>query len=379
MTRTRVGRTWPRRLRTVAGILAFVLPAALTQAVPAEATVLKCGDSIVSGRPLTVTLDNDLNCPSGYALTMNPDNAFLVTLDLAGHTVAGSILVYTASRVLVKNGRLSGLTASDSTTVTLTDVRGVKLTIRNRATVTANGTPSTCEIDSINLTQARLTADDCTLHGGTFYQGTPTVRSSVVSNGRLSFTDSGNGLFTGNVFDNAPVEVGWESVDFIFRNNVFKNAGTALDMGGVARGPWSSGTVENNEFNDNSIGMHAAPYFDTMTVRNNTFARNTTVGLYIDNRVTPRQSYPVSDNVFLDNGQAPSGATDRWGDPLRGGLHVVNSSVENGPPYLPAITLTRNTGSGNADYLIWASSRDVIDGGGNQGPCKPGDVNLICS
>ncbi|MEV7009414.1 right-handed parallel beta-helix repeat-containing protein [Streptosporangium sp. NPDC051022] len=373
MTGKHAGKAGRQRLRMVAGVLALVLPAAPLSALPAGASTVNCGDVLTS----SVALTADLDCPVTGPQTVTV-NAANITIDLAGHTLTADLVNDTFPGVTVKDGRLSSLSTDHNATVTLSNVRTASVSIKNLATVIANGTPDTCEIGTVRVNVGRLTVDNCTLHRGNFYRALPIVRSSVVSDGSLSFTDSNDGLFTENIFDNAPVSVGWESVDFTFRDNVFKNADKALNIYGISRGPWSSGTVENNEFVDNSIGLHAAPYFDRLTVRNNTFTRNRTVGLYIDNQTTPRQSYPVSDNVFNDNGQAPSGATDRWHNPLRGGLHVANNSGADGPPYFPRITLTRNTGSGNANYLIWAPRAQVIDGGGNQGPCKPGDTPLTC-
>ncbi|MFF4417234.1 right-handed parallel beta-helix repeat-containing protein [Streptosporangium sp. NPDC001559] len=373
MIRNRAGKAMWQRLRMAAGVFALVLPAALLQTVPAQATTVGCGDVLTS----SVTLAADLTCtgPGPTTLTVNAAN---ITIDLAGHTLSAGLVDDGFPGVTVKDGRLAGLSAHHSAAVTLSNVRVTQVTIKTLAAVTANGTPDTCEMGSIFVNLGHLTVDNCTLHGGTFFSGRqPTVRSSILRNGRLNFVESFNGLFTGNVFDNVPVALNYDSGNFTFRDNVFKNADTAIEANSVwaLAGPT---TIEYNAFDDNSIGMRAAPKFDGLIVRNNTFSRNRTVGLYIDNQQVPGQLHPVSDNVFLNNGLAPSGATDRWHNPLRGGLHLLNVSNTDDPPY-PPITLSRNTGSGNADYVIWAVAGHVSDGGGNQGPCRPTGYSLPCS
>ncbi|MEU0517257.1 right-handed parallel beta-helix repeat-containing protein [Streptosporangium sp. NPDC006007] len=343
-----------------------MLMAVLIPSVPAGASMsaVGCGDTLTSSVALTV----DLTCAPGNGLTVDADN---ITIDLAGHTVSGDMVVDTHSRVTVKNGRLSGLSALRSAAVTLSKVAGVSLTVERLSTVIAEGTPSTCVINSIRVYLAYLTIDHCTVHGsGSFNQARqPAVRSSILSNGRLTFNESFGGVFTENVFDKFPVEMKWDSRNFTFRGNAFKNADTALSTDGILGGTWDT-TVEHNVFSDNAIGMRASPNFDRVIVRDNVFSHNGTVGLFINNTVLPRQLYPVSGNVFSHNGHTPSGITDLWHQSIQGGLHVFNSSNTDGPDY-PPITLTRNIGSGNAGHLIWGMGPQVADGGGNQGPCGP--------
>jgi parallel beta-helix repeat protein len=78
-------------------------------AAPPSADAVACGDTLTA----SVVLDADLNCPVGNGLVIGADG---VTVDLAGHTIAGDDAVTTFGvenaggfdQVTVKNGAIAG-------------------------------------------------------------------------------------------------------------------------------------------------------------------------------------------------------------------------------------------------------------------------------
>ncbi|MGW4424358.1 right-handed parallel beta-helix repeat-containing protein [Streptosporangium sp. NPDC004631] len=369
-----------RRLRTTAATLVLVLLTALTTALPAAAdTTVNCGDTLTAD----VTLTSDLTCSSYGSLTVDADN---VTVDLAGHTLTGAgIDIDGHVGLTVKNGTITGISnglyATGGASVTFSGVRlvGAKVLARgNRTLVAINGTPRTCLVEGVSAAKyIGLTIDNCTVHGdvSTFDGYTPlAVRSSILTNGSLNIAAANNGVITGNVFDNFPVRVIALSRNTLLRNNVFKNAGTALELDYVDR---HAITVEYNVFNGNSIGL-GIQRFDGIDVKRNLFTGNRTAGIFMNNNLPPRNPYPIAENVFLGNGRTPSGVTDQEGNPVQGGIHIRSISADPSRPNL--ITLTRNTGAGNAGPLIWAPPGQVVDGGGNKGPCAPQpNPDLTCT
>ncbi|MGW4424359.1 right-handed parallel beta-helix repeat-containing protein [Streptosporangium sp. NPDC004631] len=359
---------------TAAAALALVLSAALTTAPPAAAdTTVGCDDTLTAN----VTLTADLTCANG-SLTIDADN---VTVDLAGHTLTGVVLRMTKHGGLtVRNGTITGveygLWLMDGGTVALSGVRlvGSKVKATGQTALAVGGTPHTCLLEGAYVIDGSLTIDNCTVHGavGAFDgDGVLAVRSSVLTNGSLAVNQADNGVITGNVFDDFPVSVVGDSRNTLLRNNVFKNAGTGLELDYVST---AAITVEYNLFTKNSVGLSVPQRFYNINVRKNLFAGNRVAGMNIYNRFPRLNPYPVSENVFLGNGHSPGGTTDRAGNPVQGGIHLLIDD-----PRYP-ITLTRNTGAGNAGPLIWAPPGQVVDGGGNKGPCAPQpNPDLTCT
>ncbi|MBB4915363.1 right-handed parallel beta-helix repeat-containing protein [Streptosporangium saharense] len=367
-----------QRLAKTAAAFALSLAAALAIPLPASAT----DDEVGCGAVLTsnVTLTQDLSC-AGDGLTIGADN---VTVDLAGHTVSGDgtgrgVAVGDRKGVAVRDGVISGFGLGAETVgggVTFSRVRfvGNALSADHAASLTLVGPRSACLAEGIDVTGSSvLTIDRCTVHGRLYGSGGHgwTVRGSVLSNGHLELAESGSNVFGGNLFDGFPVNLTEGSNDNLYTDNVFTNAQVGF------RAEHSTGApnrVEGNVFKDNRYGMTFWVSFSNVSVKGNRFEGNRIAGILIDPiRFTGVTPYPVSGNTFVHNGLAAGGAVDRDGDLIRDGVHV--SGTERAP-----VELARNGGTGNGGFVIWGPAGQVIDGGGNHGPCGPvANPGLNCS
>ncbi|MEV4109442.1 right-handed parallel beta-helix repeat-containing protein [Nonomuraea sp. NPDC049695] len=348
--------------------MAVVLSIALA-AGPARADTVACGDVLTAG----VTLSADLNC-AGDGLTVDADG---VTVDLAGHTITGAgtgvgIRVSNHTGVVVKDGAITGFTRgvdAFSATVDLVDAKAAAVR-GSWSNLHVSGTPANCVIDGLFAKDGdELTVDHCVVHGTvsvfSMHGGALRIKDSKLAGGSLDIFQSDNGVYSGNVFDDFPVSLGFECRHSIFRYNLFKNAATALDVDAMTT-PANAGTVERNVFLGNDIGLRARQHFRNVVVRNNVFNGNRTVGMLVENSLAIASPDPVAGNVFTFNGRSPSGIIDGAGNVVRGGLHLRSVTTPPGQ-----ITLKGNVGHGNDGPLIWAPPGQVTDGGGNQGPCEP--------
>ncbi|MGW0484367.1 right-handed parallel beta-helix repeat-containing protein [Nonomuraea sp. NPDC003214] len=369
---------------TVRAVVAAALCAALTTAalaVPAGArtAAVACGDVVTAD----VTLDADLNCAGG-GLVIGADG---VVVDLAGHTVTGSgagrgIDVAGHAGVTVRDGAISGFTygihqfAKDlSSPLTIEAVRFAAAPVRVFAGVlTIGGTPATCRLDGLDRQLGAVTVDRCSVTGGVVLRdaNSSAIRDSRLTTGWLNVVQSDRGVYTGNTFDAFPVSTGVESRRNRFAGNVFRNAAVAMRAGEVYQ-PEAAGVVERNLFTGNDIGLRATG-FRNVVVRDNVFSGNHTAGMLLMNQVPAASPEGAIRNVFWRNGHRPSGVSDPGGNPVRGGIHVWTDGAE-----ATRIMLARNVGAGNAGPMIWAPAGQVVDGGGNQGPCAPAqNPGLTC-
>ncbi len=367
-------------LTTVLAVVAAILPATpATAARDGQGTPVACGDTLTSG----VILTTDLTC-DGDGLLIGADD---VTVNLAGHTLGGpgygvGVTLQGHKGVTVKNGVITGfgtasVHADQGASVTLSRVRisGTRLT-GDDATVTVTGSPDTCAVDGGYFRFTLLTIDRCTVHGSiTTITGRTFVRSSRLSKGGLGLYTGYNGAITGNVFDEFTLDLATDSSNNHVKGNLFKNTYQALR---VDKTDYSPNIVEDNVFRRNGIGLLSGRGFRNVIVRRNLFADNTTAGILIQSSSPSPEFHPVADNVLLRNGREPNGMVDYGGNPVQGGIHVFTYTPPKGPPgpgpepgSPTPITLTGNTGRGNAGFLIWGKQGHVIDGGGNQGPCGP--------
>ncbi|MDF5757217.1 hypothetical protein [Spongiactinospora sp. TRM90649] len=367
-----------RRL-AVAMLALLFIPVAFAVPASASSPVVACGDVLTT----SVTLTTDLMCP-GAGLTVDADD---VVLDLNGHTVTGTgqgagVTVDGNTGTVVKNGTIVGFTTGVNawrSTITLSAVRLIGTNLYSKAsTVQVGGTLSTCRLDGLVYREGQgLTIDRCTLHGDAWIfstRGPLAIKNSVLSGGRLDIGQADNGEYSGNVFDNFPVSLGIESRRNVFSANLFRNAVTALSVDAVIV-PANATRVERNVFSGNDIGIRAERRIRNIVIRNNLFRANRSAGALLENTVTSASPDPISGNLFIENGHDPSGISDGAGTLVRGGLHL--RTVVTAPA---RIALERNTGYGNAGYLIWAPPGQVIDSGGNKGSCLPlPNPDLTCS
>ncbi|MFF4417807.1 right-handed parallel beta-helix repeat-containing protein [Streptosporangium sp. NPDC001559] len=363
-------------LKTAALTLALTSALAVPSPSAAAEEEVGCGAVLTSD----VTLTRDLNC-AGDGLTIGADG---VTVDLAGHRIAGDgtgrgVAVGDRKGVAVHDGVISGFrlgaeVVGGAAVFSRVRFAGNALSADQAASLTLVGPRSACLAEGIDVTGSSvLTIDRCTVHGR--LQGTNghgwTVKGSVLSNGYLELAESGSNVFSGNLFDAFPVNLTERSNDNLYTDNVFTNAQVGF------RAEHSTGApnrVENNVFKANRYGMTFWVSFSNVSVSGNKFEGNRVAGILIDPiRFTGVTPYPVSGNTFVHNGLAPLGAVDRDGDPIKDGVHV--SGTEQAP-----VELARNDGTDNGGFVIWGRAGEVTDGGGNRGPCGPGnDPGLNCS
>ncbi len=375
---TRIGRLLSR----TCAVLACVLVAALTSAVPASAgsQEIGCGDTLTA----SVTLTADLTC-ADQGLRIAADH---MTLDLGGHTFTGAGVGILGSSVTVKNGTIvaingTGVSVSRrlpqrSGSLTLSDVRVVGKDPKSGrvsaqlADLTMEGSPETCTANGVAVSAASIRLSRCTVHGHLYIDRVAhaTVESNILTDGYATTEVTGVG-FAGNVFDNFPVIIDERTGGGGFTNNVFKNSEVAFRMN---HGGYKRAWIRSNLFINNSIGLLSERGFSNLEVAGNTFKDNRDAGILVNQASVAPGSYPVADNDFSGNGTAPSGITDLGGNPVQGGIHIFAGADPQ-----PNITLTRNTGRDNAGFLIWAQPNSVVDGGGNQAPCGPQPhPNLTC-
>ncbi|MGR6920547.1 right-handed parallel beta-helix repeat-containing protein [[Actinomadura] parvosata] len=370
------------RLTAAALSIALALPAMPGAAHASALDVVSCGDVLTS----SVTLTADLVCAGGDALTVGADG---VTIDLDGHSITGdgtgtAVRVHGHTGLVLRDGRVSGfaegLDARSGSDVTVEGIRFKDALVRGRnSVVTVGGTLGNCRLAGADLRggPGKLVVDRCRVTGEVWlYESNHSaIRHSLLSHGLLGIGQSDRGEYVTNVFDDFPVLMGTpECRRNLFKGNVFKNAGTAFETS-EAYTPANANVIEQNVFRANDIGLLADYTFRNTIVRGNVFTANRTVGMYLENRRTVIPSPdPVSGNVFVGNGHAPSGIVDDDGNPVQGGLHLITRLD-------PAarIALADNVGTGNAGRMIWAPPGMVIDGGGNQGPCEPApNPDLTC-
>lgn len=378
---TRLSGTFRAGFAVLSGALTVALTAAgLGAASPASATAVttaavQCGDVVTAN----VVLTADLVC-SGTGLTIGADN---VTVNLAGRTVSGAPAVSVPDRrdTKIVNGTLAGSQAvvaagsqlTSPIPLTISRVRLQAATRLTNTTAVIGQALGGCVVTGLRAQDSTVTIDRCEVRESLHLrQSTGTVRASKLISGGLGLEHSFGGRYEDNVFDDFGVSVYELSRDNVFIRNVMKNADSAFSFS-MPQLPGNSNTIQDNDIRNNDIGVEAKDVVG-LTIKGNRFTGNRTAGVFIDNKLNfyGVQDW-ISDNLFTGNGKQPSGINDRDGNPVRGGVHVRTISASR-------INLARNTGRLNGGYLIWAPADQVVDGGGNKGPCGPvPNPDLTCS
>jgi hypothetical protein len=107
------------RVFRVAAACALATLAFTAGASPAQAATVTCGQTIT----VNTTVDNDLTCPSGNGLVIGANG---ITLDLNGHTIAGSENIGTGGGVGIV---ISGRTGATVRNGTVTGFKGVGVSL----------------------------------------------------------------------------------------------------------------------------------------------------------------------------------------------------------------------------------------------------------
>ncbi|MEU1729734.1 right-handed parallel beta-helix repeat-containing protein [Streptosporangium sp. NPDC020145] len=352
-------------LATAGPGVALPVPAPAPAPAPATAAAAQCGDVVTANLVLTA----DLVC-QGTGLTIGADN---VTVDLAGHTVSGAPAVQIPDRrgTTLVNGTLTGsqsLIAAGSQLIspiplTVSGVRlGAQTKLTNASAVLGQGSGG-CTVNGIRAQDSWVTLDGCEARDQLYLrQSTGTVRASKLTSGSLRLEQSSRGRYENNVFDDFTVLLYDMSRENVFTGNVLKNAESAFYTA-MPQSPNVTNTIQDNDIRNNDIGFEADDVTG-FTIKGNRFTSNRTAGVLVDNGIRRANSEWISGNVFTGNGLRPSGVKDRDGNPVAGGVHVRTVPESR-------INLSGNVGRFNGGYLIWAPAGQVVDGGGNKGPCGP--------
>lgn len=331
-----------------------------------------CGQTITS----SMTLDHDLNCPSGNGININRHN---VVLDLGGHTITGGApgpngggrwgvnVTFDHHGVVIRNGVIRGFDT------------GVRLSGRADATISglildANGLGIATQTDSSG---SRIT-------GNTIVNTTRFSGMQVGGNGHL-VEDNGfhNGNSTGIFLSG--------SNNVIRTNKLNGMGGNGIHIGAFPSnpGPFVGNQLVGNEMSGSSRVFSAASISvnngsGTRVHGNVVNGRRTTPGVFVENSANT----VVSGNTLVHNGSGVQIRGTSRGTRITGNQTIGNAFpgifVENGPTVTlvadntansnggngihvssRSTTIARNTASFNGNLGIFAVS-GVTDGGGNR-------------
>jgi hypothetical protein len=388
-----------------------------TFTVSAPTVSLSCGEVIST----SVTLLQNLTC-AGNGLVIDGND---VTVDLAGHTVAGD---GTGDGIAIASGAgvVTGVTVENGT------VTG----FLNGLYLGANGAEDT-QVDSIHFDADGTTgeipeggqdASAAAINFDTAVEQSVSFSSDVIDQGpskatgyvfnSAAFNGLGSVAFTGTTFENGAFNIytpdNWSSqipttlslidddfdnapasladledstfsqntfvdsevvnscigsaVGVSFIDNTFTNAINALTVTGM-----SDEKISGNLFQDNRIGVEVdinGPTDTGITVQNNHFVDNGAAGLLVEDTSSGAVTLGISGNVATGNGDAPAGVLDNGGNRIADGIHVY--AVSGGT------TLGRNTADDNAAYGIWASAGEATGTGntaaGDPDGCSPASL-----
>ncbi len=348
---------------------------------------LVCGQTITS----SMTLDQDLNCPSGNGININSNN---VVLDLGGHSITGAratgssrgvSVMFDRHGVVVRNGIVRGFdqgvgfSGLADGTVTGMTLDGTGLGILTQTGSSGSRLLSNNIVNTIQFSGIQLGGNGHLVEGNRFFAG------------------NGAGVFlSGN--------------DNIVRRN------TIADMGqnGVSVGtfPSSPGPFLNNQILENQISAVARLGNATSISLNNASGTRVVGNTISGRRVTPgvfvfnSNDTLVSTNTLTNN--ASTGVLVRGtsnGTQVLANRSTSNSfsgiSIENGPTQTvvadnmvssngsngidvrsASTTVARNTATSNGVWGIFAVA-GATDGGGNRasGNGNPAQctANIACS
>lgn len=356
--------------------------------VAAEAAVV-CGQTITT----SVTLTNDLSCPSGTGIFVNAPN---VTVDLGGHTITGAAPAGGTSRgvnitpnrpnVTVRNGTIRGFDAGVSVNAGST---GALITL---LTLDANGVG----------VQANTGSASARIVGNTITNTAPFSAMQLGGNGHVA---EGNTMTHGA---NAGI--------FLAGDDDVLNGNTIIDMGasGIAisafpstPGPFMNNRISGNTVSGsgrlfNSTGISLTNASGTVVQGNNVTGRLATPGLFVhDSPGTDVTGNALTNNTtgVLVRGSGSVGTLLAYNSATanQSGIHVesaptntrvVGNNASNNTAFdgiliqSPSTLVAANTANANAHWGINAVP-GTVDGGGNRAAgngvaaqCTP---NIVCT
>jgi parallel beta-helix repeat protein len=335
-------------VRNVLGLAVAVVATASVllalSARPALANHVQCGDVITQD----TTLDSDLvDCPR-FGIVIGADQ---ITLDLNGHTIAGSPRVeYPGYQYLTAEaGVVNGVYGAD-----LPAHDGV---------VIKNGVIREF-VHGVLLSQSR-DPNNSASHNA-LYDLTTFENANGIALGSMA----DHNLVTRNqAFDNGPTNEGagirLESVGL--GNRIRRNVTSGNYWGIFLEGGADGTQIERNLAAQNLYGIYLTDQRGATHIRGNEVSRNSVVGISMSESVNAR----IEENLVVGNGNGggivagsadldpPGGAT------LIAGNRASRNDADGIYAYGRLTTVERNVGNDNADLGIDAVG-GVIDGGGNR-------------
>lgn len=346
-----------------------------------------CGETVRA----SARLAGSVTCP-GTALSLSSNDIYL---DLSGHAVSTSnpqqsaLVLQNAANATITNGTAGLIQLTNTDNVSFTNVQselpllsqarntrfsGGRLTgstLReiqaSQVSFTGVTIASTAQLACQGLSRCEFVNSDLSFTGPDGVLGCGDAKANVISlkGGRGTFASLGCAtLLVADVHDLTTRVVGWK-VD-IRRSTIHPIAGGVQAKELHVEGNTFSGTNTAVFFNHNQTDRL------TGVIRNNTFTRMNTVGLFLNFR-GPVDSLLVENNTITGNAIQPGQLID-WcaNQSVRGGMHVCAARGGN------TITLTRNRMTNNNGRALFADDLSFRDGGGNTGggeTCTP----AICS
>lgn len=369
---------------------------------PSPTHTPKGGGTISCGEVITrsIVLTASLHC-TGDGLIVGASN---VTVDLAGHTLAGAgsgtgVTLNTSAHALsspvLENGTISGFA-----TGVAVGPGGANDVIISAVHFTGDGAGGA----ALNLESAPVAG--LQVHDTTFAQssglgikssgaitGTVTISGSTIDDGvlfkepppytaALTFTDdqfTGGSLYldsvanttiTDNTFNSTPVTAMCHNGGGdLITSNTFRGPVHALTISNMA-----GERVDDNIFEGNTVGVELSigNGDDDNEIDDNTFTNEAEAGILVLDTAATATPVTIDSNVASDNGGSADGATDPGGNPVIGAIHI----------YAPAggIVVSGNWTSSDEGWGIW-SLADTASGSGNvsSGDQKGCNPKTLCS
>ncbi|MGB3442607.1 MAG: right-handed parallel beta-helix repeat-containing protein [Actinophytocola sp.] len=373
------------RARTLTGavVVAAWMTVSGTATTAVAAPNIHCGDTIFAD----LVANADLTC-LGDGLAIGADD---VTLDLGGHTIAGSgtgtgLAVTGRSGVTVRNGTIAdfstgspplgqaGVVADNAPNFTFHHVTthntSVAILSSDDAVVTGatvGGAFDTNFSERVSLTGNRFAGTWTRLANGSQH----TITGNAFDDSDLVFIESASSQTRDNIFVDARVVVGVVAMAHTIAHNVFTGAGSGVSMADAS----SSATVTGNIFQGSLIGVRPKlPYaFAATVIGHNTFLDAGAAGVLLDGGGGGTGPLDIRGNTVIGSGHQSGGMTDGAGNTVNDGIHINAPSGSN-------ITITGNHTANSEDFGIEATPGTVIDGGGNTSTGDPnGCLGVTCA
>jgi hypothetical protein len=325
-----------------------------------------CGETLFASR----TINTSLTC-TGNALTIATPG---IVIDLGGHTITGDgtgsgiTLNDGADAVTIRNGTITkfgnGVYVFSSDNVKISDLVlkgdniGLSIKASSGLQLTGgelSGSTSAVKLDtapSTNLKNVTISASVTAVESNYLGVSGSTITSKIYA------SESDMVVISGNTFNGGGVSYTTQSRNGQVRLNTFNGGDTQVFLGDAP-----SALIDQNTFNGGKIGLQVeVTNIGTVSgtkITGNTFTNEQVVGAFINSlNGTASTQIRVENNTFSHNGYAAGTQTDKAGNAVHGGLHIMLPAGAN-------VWVGNNHGTDNNQRAIWAAAGSVTDGGGN--------------